>query len=552
MALLNSLFSGVSGLQNLQKMMDVIGNNIANVNTIGFKGSRVTFSDTFNQFIKSGTNPSGSSGGTNSFQIGLGTKINSIDRDWNQGTFESTGTTTDLALQGPGLFILKSNGQQLYSRAGAFIFDADGKLVNPQNGAVVQGKVAVDGVIPSGNTIEDVKIDKNLRIPAVKTANTTWGGNLQSSSSITQSQDIVQSGTLVPGSAYPTSTVKTTTIYDKNGNPFTLSLTYTETAANTYDVSYDVSSTSGVSMGSGTLDTGVTIDANNPPYKGAAPGTPVGPYTIPGISNTASGVTIDSGDVSLDVSAIRTGSNSTLSFIVDDNRTPTIVNGSVTVYDSLGNPHTLTLKYTKTDQGQWKFNASIPSTDGTLSNNTGYVNFDANGLIQSTDPNPIILSYAPSGGADTQTIKLDFGSGTSGITQTSSDSNVSALSQDGSAAASLSNINIDQYGKVEGIFSNGQSRDLAQIMVATFTNLNGLVSVGDNMYNVAANSGDPRIDVPGSTSNTTIQSGALEQSNVDLSNEFTKMIVSQRGFQANARVITTADSLLQEITNLVR
>ena len=551
MALLNSLFSGVSGLQNLQKMMDVIGNNIANVNTIGFKGSRVTFSDTFNQFIKSGTNPSASSGGTNSFQIGLGTKINSIDRDWNQGTFESTGTTTDLALQGPGLFILKSNGQQLYSRAGAFIFDADGKLVNPQNGAIVQGKVAVDGVIPSGNTIEDVKIDKNLRIPAIKTTNTTWGGNLQSSSSITQSQNIVQSGTLVPagtGGTYPNDTVKTTTVYDKNGNPFTLSLKYSETSANTYDISYDISSGS-VSLGSGTLDSNVTISANNPPTKG---GAAVGPYTIPGISNTASGVTIDSGDLSLDVSAIRTGSNSTLSYIVDNNRTPTIVNGSVTVYDSLGNPHTLTLKFTKTDQGQWKFNASIPAADGTLSNNTGYVNFDANGLIQSTDPNPIILSYAPSGGADTQTIKLDFGSGTSGITQTSSDSNVSALSQDGSAAASLSNINIDQYGKIEGIFSNGQSRDLAQIMVATFNNLNGLVSVGDNMYNVAANSGDPRIDVPGSTSNTTIQSGALEQSNVDLSNEFTKMIVSQRGFQANARVITTADSLLQEITNLVR
>lgn len=137
MALLNSLFSGVSGLKNHQATMDVIGNNIANVNTIGFKGSRVTFSDTFNQFVKAGTNPVGSNGGTNSFQIGLGMKINSIDRNWNQGTFERTGITTDLALQGQGMFILKSNGQQLYSRAGAFIFDADGKLVNPQNGAVV-------------------------------------------------------------------------------------------------------------------------------------------------------------------------------------------------------------------------------------------------------------------------------------------------------------------------------------------------------------------------------------------------------------------------------
>ena len=203
MALLNSLFAGVSGMRNLQSMMDVIGNNIANVDTIGFKGSRVTFSDTFNQFIQAGTNPTATTGGTNSFQIGLGSKINSIDKNWNQGTFEQTGNTTDLALQGPGLFILKSNGQNFYTRAGSFIFDAEGKLVNPQNGAVVQGKVAVDGVIPSGNTIQDIKIDKNLKIPAIKTSDTTWGGNLQSSSTNTQTQNIVQSGTIIPAASYP-------------------------------------------------------------------------------------------------------------------------------------------------------------------------------------------------------------------------------------------------------------------------------------------------------------------------------------------------------------
>ena len=163
-------------------MMDVIGNNIANVNTIGYKGSRITFSDTFNQMIKSGTNPTDDgAGGTNSMQVGLGMKVNSIDRNWNQGTFERTGITTDLALQGPGLFVLNNNGTQQYSRAGAFIFDADGKLVNPQNGAVVQGKVANGlGEIPSGNSIQDIIIDKNLKLPAKATNNVTWGGNLES------------------------------------------------------------------------------------------------------------------------------------------------------------------------------------------------------------------------------------------------------------------------------------------------------------------------------------------------------------------------------------
>ena len=144
----------------------------------------------------------------------------------------------------------------------------------------------------------------------------------------------------------------------------------------------------------------------------------------------------------------------------------------------------LTLKFTKTAQGTWRYNASVPSTEGTVSNNTGTIIFDSNGTIQTMSPNPAILSFKPTGGADTQTIKLDFGKGTSGITQTSLSSQIAALTQNGSASASLSNINIDQFGKIEGIFSNGQSRELAQIMVATFVNLNGLTSVGDNMYNV--------------------------------------------------------------------
>ncbi len=545
MALLNSLFDGVSGMRNLQSMMDVIGNNIANVDTIGFKGSRVTFSDTFNQFVQAGTNPTATTGGTNSFQIGLGSKINSIDTNWTQGTFEQTGNTTDLALQGPGLFILKSNGQNYYTRAGSFIFDADGNLVDPQNGAVVQGKVAVDGEIPSGNTIQNVKIDKNLKIPAIKTSDTTWGGNLQSSSTDTQTQNVVQSGTIIPAATYPTDTTKDCTIYDKNGNALTLTMKYTETAANTYIIDYKISNGSTVLRDftpTSPLASGVTINGTGGP----------GTYTIPALTTTSNGLNIDTGDISLDATAVRTGTDNTLSYIVDDNRTPTIINGSVSVYDSLGNAHTLSVQFTKTDLNTWRWNASIPAADGTLSNNSGTITFDSNGQISTMSPNPAILSYAPAGGAENQTIQLDFGSGSSGITQNSLSSQVSALTQNGSASASLSNINIDQYGNIVGVFSNGQSQSLAQVMVATFANNNGLVSVGDNMYTVAANSGDPIVGEPGETTATTMQSGALEQSNVDLAKEFTNMIVAQRGFEANAHVITTSDTLLQDITNLIR
>ena len=210
------------------------------------------------------------------------------------------------------------------------------------------------------------------------------------------------------------------------------------------------------------------------------------------------------------------------------------------------------MKYTKIDDNSWTWRTDIPAASGTLSGNSGSISFNPDGSIASISPNPPVVTFLPEDGASQQNIVLNFGEDFTGITQTSDSSVVSALSQNGSAAASLQNISIDQYGFIEGVFTNGQSRQLAQILVATFPNRNALTSVGENMFTVSANAGEAYVSEPGESSNTTIQSGALEQSNVDLSEEFTRMIVSQRGFQANSRVITVSDQLLQEITNLVR
>lgn len=568
MALLNSLFAGVSGLRNHQSMMDVIGNNIANVNTIGFKGSRVTFSDTFNQFVKAGTNPTENTGGTNTFQIGLGMKINSIDRNWNQGTFERTGITTDLALQGPGMFVLKNNGEQFYSRAGAFIFDGFGKLVNPQNGAVVQGKIANDdGVIPPGNNLEDIIIDTNLKLPAIATSSISWGGNLKSNSDLTRSENVVLRGNLqADGVLDGSSTKVTTSIYDTFGEKYTLEVTYTETAtANEYDLTWELLDDSGNPVGASAAAVTVSFfdDGSGNMILTDASKELFDPNAAGYNANTAvvfNGVGPSAGDIQFQIDATTMTNNTTtqtLSISADGNRTPNIVSGSVTVFDSLGNSHQLTMKFTKIDTNQWTWTVSVPGTSTVSGQHTltsGTIAFNADGTLDPANisPNNPQFTFQPAGGANPVVIDLNFGSGFSGVTQTSSSSVVSALSQDGSAAASLSNLNIDQYGNIVGIFSNGNSRTLAQLMVATFTNLNGLISVGDNMYSAYANSGEPRIGSLGEETGTTVQSGALEQSNVDLSEEFTKMIVSQRGFQANARVISTADNLLQEITNLIR
>ncbi|MGD8777612.1 MAG: flagellar hook protein FlgE [Ignavibacteria bacterium] len=550
MSLLNSLYSGVSGLRNHQTMLDVIGNNIANVNTIGYKGSRVTFSDTFNEFVRSGSNPTDSNGGTNTYQVGLGSKINSIDRDWNQGTFESTGYNTDLALEGDALFVLNNNGEQIYSRAGTFAFDSNYNLVNTENGAIVQGKVATSsGVIPPGNNLEDIRLGQDLRkLPAVATTEAVWGGNLDSTSSKTRSEAYVQSGNVNSGTTAGDTIEESNTVYGEDGTAYTLEVTYEKaTAADTWNVTWDLKDSEGTSVATSAAAHVLVFDASGDldTIDGATPE-----------SDSIDVVHVGSRvDFNLDVTGVtQTSGTTTLSSSVDGNREPTIVNGTLTIFDSLGNAHTLTLQFTKTDDNNWLWSADVPDESGTLADNSGTIVFNSNGSISAISPNPPVLSFTPSGGAAQQNIELNLGSDNEfdGITQTSADSAISALSQNGSSSATLSDVNIDQNGYIVGSFSNGYSRNLGQIMLATFSNLNGLTSVGENSYIIGANSGDPLVGAAGEPTNTTIQSGALEQSNVDLSEEFTRMIVSQRGYQANARIITVSDEILQEATNLIR
>lgn len=561
MALLNSLYTGVSGLRSHQSMMDVIGNNIANINTIGFKGSRMTFSDTFYSFTRTGTNPTESMGGTNSYQIGLGVKTNSIDRFWTQGTIQNTGVTTDLALQGPGMFVVKSFGEQAYTRSGSFTFDADGKLVNPQNGAIVQGKMAnAAGAIPPGNNLDDIQVDINEKLPAEATSQIQWGGNLDSNSKLTRTELVKQIGNINSGEAGPFE--YDSTIYNEFGDPYTFRLSYAKTAANQYDLSYEVLNTDGNALSpaqTGTIGTvnfveatagsgDYQLDAASKALFDSADPSYFGGISIPELNL----------DFTVDPTTVTQKSEQTsLTALVDENREPNVVSGTITIYDSLGTAHQVTLQFTKTDSNQWNFRATVPGSstyDGNEVQYNGSVSFNSDGSLDLTNmiPSNPVLSFSPDGGANPLEISLDFGKDLKGISQTNGASVLSALSQDGSPAANLTNLNIDQYGYIQGVFSNGKTKNLAQIMVATFTNENGLIGSGDNLFKAYANAGQARIAAMGEESGTVVQSGALEMSNVDLSEEFTKMIQSQRGFQANARVITTSDSLLQELTNLIR
>ncbi len=413
--MMRSLFSGVSGLRNNQMYLDVIGDNIANVNTMGFKSSRVTFKDTLNQTIKGAAAPGGGKGGINPQQVGLGSSIGSIDTLFSQGSLQSTGLVTDLAIQGDGFFVISDGNVNAYTRAGAFSFDSEGNLVDPRSGYVLQGKIAVNGAISPGASVTNINIPKNISSPPNATTNVTLKGNL---------------------------------------------------------------------------------DAN------AADGE----------------------------QAV----------------------GSFVVYDSLGTPLTLTVTFTwDSTNSEWDYDVDASGGATITSGETGSLTFDADGKLAAGSPGT--LAITPDTGASNLNINLDFGTigGSNGLTRYTGNSTVSLNSQDGYKSGVLKNFSINSDGTIVGIFDNGQSQLLASMVIATFNNPGGLIKSGNNIFTTSGNSGAANI-ADANQSGSTISSGALEMSSVDLAQEFTNMIIAQRGFQANSRIITTSDEILQELVNLKR
>ena len=417
--MMRALFAGVSGLRNHQTWMDVIGNNIANVNTVAFKASRVTFKEAFAQLVQGAAQPTPTVGGTNPIQIGAGVNLGSIDQLFSQGSLQSTGQNTDLAIQGDGLFIVNNGQRDVYSRAGNFQLDATGRLVTPA-GFVVQGRIAdALGAFPSGGQIGDVQIDMGATAPARETSLMGMSGNLDA------------------------------------------------TAA------------------------------------------------------------------------------------VNDTHTT-----GITVYDATGAPHDVQLVFTNTGPGAWSWTATSATATVTPAG-SGTVTFNGDGTLASfTYPGGAAdLTLTPtSGGANAFQVAIDAGTvgDINGLTGFAGSSSAVVNNQDGYQAGTLVDITVDYRGIITGFFTNGTSRNLAQIALASFDNPSGLLRTGENVYTESANSGLPIVSFAGDASASSITPGALESSNVDISQEFTNMIIAQRGFQANARVISTADEMLRELVNIRR
>lgn len=393
--MLRSLFSGISGLRAHQTMLDVTGNNIANVNTTGFKASQAQFQDTLSQVLSNAGGPQAGVGGTNPAQVGLGVRVAGITTNFQQGAAQLTNRSTDMMISGDGFFVVGKGNEQFFSRAGAFDFDATGQLVTP-DGGLVQGWAAdANGNIDVNSPLADIRLPIATLMGASETLGATFEGNLPSDAA---------AGTVLN---------RQIDVYAPDGTSDSLNLAFTRTAAG-----WDITATrDGVAVGTAT------------PLSFAADGSLVGPATF------AAGV------VDVDLSAL-----------------------------------------------------------------TGYA----------------------------------------GLTT------VEASTQTGRAAGTLQSFMINADGTLLGSFSNGLKQPLGRVALATFTNPAGLEKAGGSLFRTSVNSGDPQVGAAGTGGRGALSGGTLEMSNVDLSAEFTSLIIAQRGFQANSRVITTSDEMLQELVNLKR
>jgi flagellar hook protein FlgE len=406
--MLRSMFSAISGLRAHQVMMDVIGNNIANVNTVGFKSGRVNFQDILSQTFRGASAPNGGLGSVNPAQVGLGVTVAGIDVLHTQGNLQSTGRLTDMAIQGDGMFVLSDGSRNFFTRDGSFDISLDGSLVNPAIGMKVQGWVAnAAGVIDTTTATTNVTIPLGQQTTAMATSTAALRGN---------------------------------------------------------------------------LDAGAAVGAT---------------------SST-----------------------------------------TINVFDTLGVRHSVKITFTKTTANEWDWAAATDPLDaGTTTTSTGTASFTSGGVF-SASTGTVDLDLT-NGATTPISIPLDA----SALTQFAGSPSVSGTTN-GFTSGTLVTFTIGAAGDITGVYTNGQTQALGQIAMASFVNPGGLLRQGQNLFAESSASGNPSIGEPGQGGRGSVTTGSLEMSNVDLATQFTGMITAERGFQANGRVITTSDEMLQELVNL--
>ncbi len=652
-----SLFTGLSGMRAHQRFIDVIGNNLANVNTPGFWGSRVTFSDLLSNTISPGQGPSGLRGGINPMQVGLGAQIASIDPNTNQGTFLNTGRPLDVALKGRGFFVLTDGVSSFYTRVGSFGVDSDRNLVDLRTGMRV---VSSDG--------DDIQVPLTGTLPAKATSSVSFQGTLPAKVTGPLAEVVSSSAPYYEGTAATKKSTKTFTspmdlsslanktfkVTINGGSPQTVTISAANFGGDLSSVTFSEfisgieSQTSGLSVtesggvfsfstekvgkdasikfdhgndtsvlsffgldtvlvsGTQTAATSTTdlneLTINNTDYtsgdtiqiSGTDPqgnkvagtftygssndGTTLGDL-ISFINNlykstSTSGATAKiQSDGTITLTANKEGEASLSLFIADGTSTtktnftsfkvttdgtgPDTVTTSIDVFDSLGRAHPITMTFTRDsdDQRVWHLKATMDSSEGTiLDDSVTEIRFNSDGSFNVVTGPDSSLEFEFDGIPTPQEVQLNFGTSSSfdGLSLLGDKATAAATDQDGYAAGTLLNVAFNDEGDLEGFYSNGQNSRIATLRIALFPNEGGLTRIGDTLFLESPNSDNAILTTAGNAGAGTIVSGALENSNVDIAEEFVRLIEAQRGFQANARVITTTDQVLAEMINIVR
>lgn len=521
--MMRSMNAAVASLSAHQTKMDVIGNNIANVNTVGFKKSNVTFKESFSQVIQGASGPGDGRGGTNPVQIGFGADVGSIGTVMTSGAPEATGNPSDVLINGDGFFVVSNdpnNRNKFYTRAGNMALDAAGNLVTREGMRVMGYQADENGNV--GSTLGGIVVDKSIVYPPQATKPSddnpeeevvSWAGNLDATT--TPRKEILDSaGNPVVDGGFIGNTAGSTYIYKKQS-------TTSATDKLTYVPNEQGDASSCVSQ---SKDFKIYDDFGNEHtikmvfYKDEVNQTiPNSTWKVHAFYMDDDGNMLPNGADGVDRSGAAPEPNYStdgFGYITDSGAIPNDINGD----DGF--------KLTFNEDGQ---------IDSALSTNGGVMK--------------LRLGTAMTNGASAlENVNISF----KDLNQFAEKSNVNADEVKGYPQGSLKGYSISETGEVVGEFDNDQKRVLGQVALAKFSNPEGLQKSNGNLYDETRNSGIPQIAAPGTNGYGTLQTGFLERSNVDIAQEFTSMITTQRGFQANSRVITTTDQMLEELVNLKR
>lgn len=517
--MIQALYTGVSGLRANKTALDVISDNIANVNTVGFKASHVSFKDMFYQAVTPAESPRNGAGGINPSQIGMGTGIASISVDLAKGTPETTGKLSDVAIDGSGYLALSDGVSRFFSRDGALTVDSAGNLTQSGSGLKVLGWTSdpISGVV---DTTTPITANSGISIPigrlaiARQTSNVAYGGNLDSNA------------------AAGTTTKVSSEIYDSLGAAHTLTISLTRESALTGQGYAATTATVGTgafsfSVGGGAAHS-ITLDATNNTLQGLAD-------AINGVTGGGVTAAVVDGGAAAGANRYQLELTSTTGDVTVDTTGLTAGAGTVPTFSAVTG-------------GRWAWTAGSPDAAGSSTVGSGVIAFDTSGKC-ITDPGSIALTLGNTqGSASPINAKADFSS----MVQFSGETSGRMVSQDGLTNGVLDSFSIDKQGIITGVFNNGMTQTLGQIALAGFANPAGLMRGGNNAMTESINSGTALIGRAGVGSLGSFAAGALESSNVDLPTEFSNMIVAQRAFQANSRIITTADEILTEMMQLKR